>query len=82
MFNISFWEILIILVVALIVIDPKRLPETAHAVGKWVRWLRNQVIGIKTDIQRELDEEEYKQAHSKAQTNKKDDEEKQDTESK
>lgn len=32
----SFYEILVILIVALIVIKPERLPEIASTLGKWI----------------------------------------------
>lgn len=37
MFNLGFQEILIILVVALIFVGPKKLPELARAIGKGIR---------------------------------------------
>lgn len=41
MFGISFFEMLIIAVVALIFIGPERLPELAQQIGKLVRTYRN-----------------------------------------
>lgn len=36
----SFWELLIIVIVAMIVIKPERLPEIAYTLGRWVAKLR------------------------------------------
>jgi len=69
MFSISFWEILLILIIALIVIGPKRLPEVAKTTGKWLRWFRNQITGIRSDIERELDAQEYKKGASETKKN-------------
>lgn len=32
----SFWELLVIVMVALIVIRPERLPEILYLLGKWL----------------------------------------------
>ena len=41
----SFWELFIILIVALVVIKPERLPEIAYTLGRWLRliqgWYQN-----------------------------------------
>jgi len=35
-FNIGFWEVLLILIIVLILFGPKRLPEIARALGQSV----------------------------------------------
>jgi sec-independent protein translocase protein TatA len=42
-------EILLILVVALLVLGPKRLPEAARSVGKGMRELKESLQGINED---------------------------------
>jgi sec-independent protein translocase protein TatB len=41
----SFWELLVILIVALVVIKPERMPEIAYMIGKGIarirRWYHN-----------------------------------------
>ena len=49
MFGIGFNEILIILIIALLVIGPKKLPEIARALGKGYREFRKSF----EDIERE-----------------------------
>ncbi len=44
-----FWEILLVLVVALIVFGPKRLPEMGHALGKAISEFRRATAGGGTD---------------------------------
>ena len=40
MFGIGYQEMFIVLVVALVIFGPKRLPELAGQVGRWVRDFR------------------------------------------
>ena len=62
MFDISFSELTLIAVVALVVIGPERLPAVARTMGKWVGKMQRFVSTVKADIDRELKEnEELKQ---------------------
>lgn len=54
MFDIGFTEILLIAVVGLIVIGPKRLPETIRFLGYWVGKLRRSVQGARQEMEREF----------------------------
>lgn len=60
MFDIGFWELTIIAVVALLVIGPERLPKVARTVGLWVGRMRGFVMSVKADVDRELRAEELK----------------------
>lgn len=60
MFDIGFWELTVIAVVALIVIGPERLPAVARTVGLWVGRMRGFVLSVKADIDQELRAEELK----------------------
>jgi sec-independent protein translocase protein TatA len=42
-------ELMVILVIALIVLGPKRLPEAARSVGKGMRELKNSMSGANDD---------------------------------
>ncbi len=63
MFGIGFNEILIILLIALIVIGPKKLPEIAKALGKGYREFRKSFEEFEKDLtieeENEKDEEKY-----------------------
>jgi len=48
-------EILVILVVALVVLGPKRLPEAGRHIGKFVREVRHWSETIQTDIRDVID---------------------------
>ena len=65
MFDIGFWELTIIGVVALIVIGPERLPKVARTVGLWVGRMRGFVQTVKSDIDQELRAEELKKIMEK-----------------
>lgn len=62
MFDIGFWELTTIAVIALLVIGPDKLPDVARTAGKWVGRARRFVSDVKTDIDRELQQEEIKKA--------------------
>lgn len=54
MFDVGFSELLVIALVGLIVLGPKRLPEVARTAGTWVARFRRFVADVKQDFDREL----------------------------
>ncbi len=54
MFDVGLSELLVIGLVALIVLGPKRLPEMARAAGRWTARIRRFVSEVKSDFDREL----------------------------
>lgn len=60
MFDISFTELLIIAVVALLVVGPERLPKLARTAGLLLGRLQRYVSDVKADISREMQIEELK----------------------
>lgn len=54
MFDIGFWELGLIAILALVVLGPKRLPEAARVAGHWVGRLRVFIASVKQDIDQEL----------------------------
>ena len=62
MFDFGFWEIILVLMVALVVVGPERLPGLARAVGLWLGKAKRIVTDIKTEIDRELAAAELKKA--------------------
>ena len=58
MFDIGFWELGIIGLVALVVIGPERLPGVARTVGKWVGAMQRFVGSVKADIDSEINKHE------------------------
>jgi len=77
---ISGGEIIIILVVALVVFGPQRLPELARAIGKVMHELNKAMQDVKTKIETETEEpiketkdEAYKESEEKKITEDKSD---------
>lgn len=62
MFEIGFWELVVIGVVALIVVGPEQLPGLARKAGLWVGKARRMVAEVKAEVDRELHLEELKQS--------------------
>lgn len=62
MFDIGFWELVVIGVVALLVIGPDRLPGLARTAGLWIGRARNFIGTVKADIDRELQADELRRA--------------------
>ncbi len=62
MFDIGFLELLVIGVVALLVIGPERLPGIARKAGYWVGRIQRWLGKVRTDVERELNAEELRQA--------------------
>lgn len=54
MFDVGFWEMVLVGVVALLVFGPERLPRVARETALWVRKARSMVASVKQDIDHEL----------------------------
>jgi sec-independent protein translocase protein TatB len=65
MFDFGFWEIILILMVALIVVGPERLPGLARTAGLWVGKAKRFVSEVKAEIDQELAADELKKALDK-----------------
>lgn len=58
MFDVGFSEIVLILVVALVVIGPEKLPKVARTLGLLTGRLQRYAAAVKADVERELHNEE------------------------
>ena len=65
MFDIGFWELMIIGLVALVVVGPERLPRLAYTAGKWLGKGRSMISAVKNEIDKEIKSEELKEALAK-----------------
>jgi sec-independent protein translocase protein TatB len=65
MFDIGFWELILIGVVALLVVGPERLPKLARTAGLWIGRGRRMLGNVKAEIDRELKAEELRQIMDK-----------------
>jgi sec-independent protein translocase protein TatB len=59
-FDIGFWELFLILILALLVVGPERLPKAARTVGYWFGKARRYVEGVKEEVASEFDVNELK----------------------
>jgi len=50
MFNIGPWELILILIVALVVVGPKKLPEMGRAVGNCLKEFRKATSDIRNQL--------------------------------
>lgn len=55
MFDIGFWELALVAVIALIVLGPERLPVVARTAGRWVRRMRSWVSDWTSEMEEDLD---------------------------
>lgn len=60
MFDIGFFELMVVGVVALLVLGPERLPMAARTCGLWLGRVRRSLTSIQTEIREELRVEELK----------------------
>lgn len=60
MFDIGFLEITLILVVALLVVGPERLPGLARKAGMWYARARRMVSSVRDEVERELRTDELR----------------------
>lgn len=67
MFDFSFPELIVILVVALVVIGPERLPKVARTLGHLYGRAQRYVNGVKADISRDMAVEEFRQLQETVQ---------------
>ena len=56
--NIGPLEIIVVLIIALVVFGPKRLPELGNSLGKGIREFRDTVTGDKSDDKDDKDDKD------------------------
>ncbi len=54
MFDIGFWELIIIAVIGLVVLGPERLPVAIRTVREWISGVRKFSDGVKSELTEEL----------------------------
>ncbi len=65
MFDVGFFELLIIFVIGLLVLGPERLPKVAAKVGNWVGQARRMTRNLKYQLEDEIALQERKEAAQK-----------------
>ena len=69
MFNLGAGEIAVILIVALLLLGPDKLPELARGIGKFVREFRRQTDDVRGMVEREfykMDQEVFAEEQAQA----------------
>jgi sec-independent protein translocase protein TatB len=61
MFDIGFFELCVIGIVALLVLGPERLPRAARTAGMWVGRAKRMIAQVKRDIDEELRQEDLQE---------------------
>ena len=62
MFEIGFWELVLVGLVALLVFGPERLPRVAREAALWIKKARTVVSSVKEEIHHELELQDLKQS--------------------
>ena len=60
MFQVGFLEIAIILILGLIIIGPKRLPDLIKTILKFYKKVQKQISNLKSDLEEDIGTEEIK----------------------
>ena len=60
MFQVGFLEIAIILILGLLVIGPKRLPDLIKTILKFYKKVQKQISNLKSDLEEDIGTEEIK----------------------
>jgi sec-independent protein translocase protein TatB len=67
MFDVSFSEILVIMLVALVVIGPEKLPKVARTLGLLAGRLQRYLTSVKAEVDRQMHNEEILRMEKEAQ---------------
>jgi sec-independent protein translocase protein TatB len=70
MFDIGFWEIILISIIGLVVLGPERLPIAIRSVVRWVNTARGMANTVKAEISHELKLHEMNETINKVKNKK------------
>lgn len=68
MFDIGFWELVVIGVVALVVLGPERLPVAIRTAAHWIKLIRSTANSVKSELEQELKLQELHNDLKKAES--------------
>ncbi|MCK5716208.1 MAG: twin-arginine translocase subunit TatB [Thiomargarita sp.] len=69
MFDIGFWELSLIAIIALMVFGPEKLPSAARTAGLWIGRARRFVSTMKQDIDREIHLQDIQESIKQSEQN-------------
>ncbi len=61
MFDVGFWELLLLFIIGLMVLGPERLPRVARSLGNWVGQARGYMRQMSDELEREVQRGEIRQ---------------------
>ena len=61
MFDVGFWELALIFVVALVVVGPERMPALIRTAGQWLGRMQRVARELRTEFEREAHTQEFQQ---------------------
>jgi sec-independent protein translocase protein TatB len=61
MFDVGFWELVLIFALGLLVLGPEKLPKVAAQLGNWAGQARRMARILTTQLQEEIDKEAQRQ---------------------
>ncbi len=64
MFDIGFWELALIAIIALLVVGPERMPALAKKVGSYIGKLKKFIANVKSDVEDNINEDTFVQKMS------------------
>lgn len=67
MFDIGFWELVLISVVGLVVLGPERLPTAIRSVSRFIRTAKTMANNVKDELSHELKVQELQENLKKAE---------------
>lgn len=67
MFDVSFGELLLVLIIGLIVLGPARLPEAIKTVASWIKALRRLSATVQLELNKELKLQELQDSLKQAE---------------
>lgn len=65
MFEVGFWEMVLVGIVGLLVFGPEKLPRVARETALWVRKARSLVSSVKQEIDHELQVQDLRESLNK-----------------
>lgn len=68
MFDISFTELTLVLIVALVILGPEKLPRLARTIGRWAGQARGYMRNLSTELERETQIRDIQQQLREAQS--------------
>lgn len=60
MFDVGFWELAVIGVIALLVVGPERMPGMVRTAGRWAGQIQRMARDLRREIEREAQTDEFR----------------------